>query len=319
MPRSSPNSLRNPDPLPPEDELVARLTRSLPQTARTLTGPGDDCAVIAMPGSPLRQLLKADAVVEGIHFTRAMPPHWVGRKALARAVSDIASMGGRPCEALITLVLPPEISLTWVDGLYAGLQKAARLWDIGLAGGETSSAPPGAPVVVSVALTGEVREDRILRRSGARAGDFIAVTGRLGNSFASGWHLKFTPRLVEAQWLAEHFPPHAMMDLSDGLAKDLPRLAAAGGVGWELDPASIPKRAGATLTQALGEGEDYELLAAFPASDWLKLQAAWKQHFPKVRLTKIGLIAGQGMQNPELSGGWDHFAGTRKGARACGL
>lgn len=307
MPHSSPGISKKPDRLPPEDELVALLTKGLPQSPRTLTGPGDDCAMVRIPGSPLRQLLKADAMVEGIHFTMAMPPAAVGRKALARAVSDIASMGGRPNEALITVVLRPEVPLSWVRGVYAGLKKAARLWGVGIAGGETSSAPAGAPVVFSLALTGEVREDRVIRRSGARPGDVIAVTGKLGDSFASGWHLKFTPRLQEAQWLAQHYPPRAMMDLSDGLAKDLPRLAAMGKAGWQLDLEQIPRRAGATLPQALGEGEDYELLAVFPAATWLELQQRWPRQFPKLGLTKIGVMAGPSVREPELSGGWDHF------------
>ena len=310
MPRSSPNTSKKPDRLPPENELVALLTRGLPQSLRTLTGPGDDCAIVRIPGSPLLHLLKADAMVEGIHFTMAMPPAAVGRKALARAVSDIASMGGRPNEALITVVLRPDVPLSWVRGVYAGLKKAARLWGVGIAGGETSSAPAGAPVVLSVALTGEVREDRVIRRSGAQAGDVIAVTGKLGDSFASGWHLKFRPRLAEARWLAEHYPPHAMMDLSDGLAKDLPRLAAMGKAGWQLDLEQIPRRAGATLPQALGEGEEYELLAVFPAATWPELQQRWHQQFPRLGLTKIGVIARKTVQEPVLTGGWDHFAGS---------
>ena len=314
MRRSLPNSSTNPDPLPSEDVLVAQLAKGLPQSGRTLTGPGDDCAVVRIPGAALLQLFKADAVVEGIHFTRAMPPAQVGRKALARAVSDIAGMGGKPCEALITLVVPPEVTLTWVEELYAGLKKAARLWGVGLAGGETSSAPPGAPVVISIALTGEVPEACVTHRYGAKPGDIIAVTGRLGNSFAGGWHLNFTPRLAEAEWLTEHFPPHAMMDLSDGLAKDLPRLAAAGRVGWEIDVGSLPLRDGATSAQAMGEGEDYELLAVFPAGSWDELKTAWRKRFPRVPLTKIGIITRKGVKRPRLSGGWDHFA--VKGARA---
>jgi thiamine-monophosphate kinase len=287
---------------------VARLTRGLPQSSRTLTGPGDDCAVVRIPGPPLLQLFKADAMVEGIHFTRDMPAALVGRKALARAVSDIASMGGRPNEAMITLVLPPDLSWRWLQELYRGLKKAAKTWGVGLAGGETSSAPAGASVVISVALTGEVREDRVVRRDGAREGDVIAVTGRLGGSFASGRHLNFTPRLAEAQWLAEHYPPNAMMDLSDGLAKDLPRLAAASKTGWRLELDQIPCHAGATLEQAIGEGEDYELLLTFPDGCWETLSAAWRGRFPRLGLIKIGTVTPRLIREPELSGGWDHFA-----------
>jgi thiamine-monophosphate kinase len=300
--------LKNNDPLPPEDELVARLTRHLPQSARTLTGPGDDCAVIRQAGSARHTLLKADALVEGIHFTRAMPAAAVGRKALARAVSDIAAMGGAPREALITLVLPPDAALTWVEELYAGLIKAAEGWKVGVAGGETSSAPPGAPLMISVALTGDVLPDHLLLRSGGKPGDVIAVTGCLGNSFASGWHLDFEPRLREAQWLAANFPVSAMMDLSDGLARDLPRLAAASGVGWRFDPSLLPLRAGAGRGQALRDGEDYELLFTLSAAAWPELEQRWPQQFPNLRLTFLGALAAPGIAEPPLAGGWDHFA-----------
>ncbi|MES2708031.1 MAG: thiamine-phosphate kinase [Verrucomicrobiota bacterium] len=308
------------DPLPPEDVLVRLLTRGLAQSARTITGPGDDCAVIQLPGGKSRQLLKADAVVENVHFTRAMPAAAVGNKALCRAVSDIAAMGGAPCEALITLVLPPDISLTWVKGVYAGLNKAARRWGVGIAGGETSSAAAGSPVVISVCLTGELPSDAdagsgsgsglnsaAVRRSGARPGEVIAVTGRLGNSFASGWHLNFTPRLREAQWLMLHFPPTAMMDLSDGLAKDLPRLAAASRCGWDLEVTALPLRKGADTAAALGDGEDYELLMTFRPEVWQDLAAAWKKQFPRVPLTQIGRITARRVKRPALAGGWDHF------------
>lgn len=295
------------DALPPEDELVRLLTKGLPQSTRTLTGPGDDCAVIRLPDKSPPQLLKADAVVEHVHFTRAMPPQDVGNKALCRAVSDIAAMGGWPAEALITLVLPPEIPLKWVRGVYSGLARAARRWGVGIAGGETSSAPAGSPVMISVFLTGELLSDQGVPRSGARPGDVIAVTGRLGNSFASGWHLRFTPRLVEARWLVEHFPPTAMMDLSDGLAKDLPRLAGASSCGWDLNVAALPLRKGADTAAALDDGEDYELLLTFPAGTWDALAAAWKAEFPRLPLTAIGRITSRRIRRPVLNGGWDHF------------
>lgn len=295
------------DPLPPEDELVRLLTKGLPQSARTLTGPGDDCAVIRLPHKCPPQLLKADAVVENVHFTRAMPPEAVGNKALCRAVSDIAAMGGEPAEALITLVLPPDIPLKWVRGVYSGLARAARRWGVGIAGGETSSAPAGSPVVISVFLTGELLSDQAVPRSGARPGDVIAVTGRLGNSFASGWHLKFTPRVAEARWLMRHFPPTAMMDLSDGLAKDLPRLADASRCGWDLNAAALPLRRGAGTAAALEDGEDYELLLTFPAGEWEALGAAWKKAFPRLPLTAIGRVTSRRIRRPVLTGGWDHF------------
>jgi thiamine-monophosphate kinase len=163
--------------------------------------------------------------------------------------------------------------------------------------------------MISIALTGEVMEREVVRRDGAVVGDVIVVTGCLGNSFASGWHLDFEPRLKEAQALVRLFHPTAMMDLSDGLAKDLPRLAGASQVGWDLDLAALPLRQGATPEQALREGEDYELLFTLTASAWPALAEHWPTAFPDVLLTKIGRIIPLGIRMPELSGGWDHFAG----------
>ena len=295
--------------LPPEDELVRRLTRGLPRTDRTLTGAGDDCAVLRAGGAGRVELFKIDAVVEHVHFTRDMPAEATGWKALCRAISDIAAMGGTPREALISLTAPPETPLAWVTDFYAGLKRAARRYGAGIAGGETTSAPPGSPLVISVALLGEAAENLVLSRGGARPGDVLAVTGRLGNSFASGWHLAFTPRVAEGQWLAAaDGAVTAMMDVSDGIAKDLPRLARRSGCGWRLDLAALPLRAGADTAGALTDGEDHELLLTVRAERWDGLLAAWGKQFPRLPLTKIGLMAAPRVKAPALTGGWDHFS-----------
>ena len=169
-----------------EDRLVALLTAGLPQTARTLTGPGDDCAVIQGPGKRYT-LLKTDCIVEGVHFTREADAARVGWKALCRVVSDMAAMGGRPLEMLVTVALPGATPVAWAEGLYAGMAKAARRYGAGIAGGETTSLPPGAPVLISVAGVGECSRRPVLR-STAMPGDVICVTGRLGGSLA-GWLL----------------------------------------------------------------------------------------------------------------------------------
>jgi thiamine-monophosphate kinase len=132
----------------------------------------------------------------------------------------------------------------------------------------------------------------------------LAVTGRLGGSIR-GHHLKFVPRIEEAEWLVSRFRLHAMMDLSDGLAADLPRMARASGCGFELDMNGIPKRRGCTLKQALGDGEDYELLVALPGRSWGKIESAWKGQFPRIPLTAIGRLVDEEAEMPE--GGWDHF------------
>ena len=289
-----------------EDQLVSLLTKGLPQSARTLHGPGDDCAVLQNHDSSSLTLFKTDCLVAGIHFTMDTDPARVGAKALNRTISDIAAMGGQPTEALITLALPPDLPLSWPLGLYNGLRNAARRSHPGIAGGETSSLPKGAPPVISIALLGTVTPPHLVLRSTGQPSHIIAVTGHLGGTIA-GHHLDFKPRLAEAQWLATHGPPSAMMDLSDGLAKDLPRLAAASRTGWHLLPDSIPRRRHCSTQQALSDGEDYELLATFPPDIGPDLSAAWRLQFPKTPLTAIGTLTNPSIKHPPLSGGWDHF------------
>ena len=295
-----------------EDRLVALLTADLPQTDRTLTGPGDDCAVLKGPGSR-STLLKTDCLVESIHFTRDADAARVGWKALCRVISDMAAMGGSPQEMLVTVALPGGTPVRWVQRLYAGMARAARRYGAGIAGGETSSLPDGAPIVISVAGTGECRHRPVLR-STAKPGDVICVTGRLGGSLA-GWHLDFTPRVEAAAWLMEHARPRAMMDLSDGLARDLPRMADASGCGFTLRLAAVPCHARtahlgsrrARLEAAVGDGEDYELLLTFPAAQWPGIQQKWRTAFPRLPLTAIGTMEEDSAQRTPLQGGWVHF------------
>jgi thiamine-monophosphate kinase len=161
--------------------------------------------------------------------------------------------------------------------------------------------------VISIAATGSVSRDALVLRSTGRPGDVLMVTGRLGGSIVHK-HLHFTPRLREAEWLVSNFKPTAMMDISDGLAKDLPRLAESSACGFELDFEALPREQGCGVDQALGDGEDYELLFAIEPERVNKLKAAWMKNFPELELTEIGRLVehGKGMT---LSGGWDHFAG----------
>jgi thiamine-monophosphate kinase len=290
-----------------EDRVVALLTKNLPLGRTVIAGPGDDCAVVASPHQRHWQLLKTDAVVEHIHFTPQAPAAAVGWKAACRAVSDIAAMGGWPTHAVVSVVAPPETAVDRLRHLYRGLARAARRFSFSIVGGETSATPAGSPIVISVALLGEVEADRCLRRAGARPGDALCVTGRLGGSLASGRHLTFTPRIAEARWLGRYFRPSAMMDLSDGVASDLPRLANASGVGWRLDLDAIPRHRGCTLVQALGDGEDFELLFTVPAERRLGLERAWKRKFPRLALSVIGGVTEPGHRDPPLVGGFDHF------------
>ncbi len=270
-------------------------------------GPGDDCAVVAMPGNHNDLLLKTDCIVGGVHFEPGTEPTRIGHKALARVLSDIAAMAGRPSELLVTLVLPSTTSVAWVDAFYDGLGDLAGESGCQIVGGELSRMPAGGPAVISIAATGHVHHNAAILRSGGRPGDVLAVTGRLGDSFSSGHHLDFLPRLAEAQWLAKHGAPHAMMDLSDGLARDLPRLASASSCGYRVTPETLPCRDGATTTQAVDDGEDYELLLALPADTWKDLAAPWKKTFPETPLTAIGSLTDGPCHGLPEDGGWDPF------------
>ncbi len=285
-----------------EDALIGRLVKLVPHGPDSVSGPGDDCAVIDQ-GSPTLLLLKTDALVEHIHFLPDAPPRAVGWKSVARVISDFAAMGGRPGHFLITLALPPETAVTWVEDLYRGIGECLGKFGGFLAGGETSSVPAGSAAVISVAATGSVPREHLVLRSTAKAGDILFVTGRLGGSI-QGKHLDFTPRVEAAEWLAKHFKPTAMMDLSDGLAKDLPRMAAASGCGFEIDALALPVSPGCTTAQALGDGEDFELLFAIGTDQVGPLLAAWP--FAEVPLSLIGRMAPPGTgQMP--AGGWEHF------------
>ena len=287
--------------------MLARLKRLLRRTPPSVhAGIGDDCAAVR-GGRGVLMLLKTDCVVEGRHFLPGDAAAAVGWKAACRAVSDIAACGGEPRFALVTCVVRSAQTKRWIDGLYRGIEKAARTYGFHVVGGELARTE--GPAMISVALTGEVPAADFVGRAGGRAGDVLFVTGVLGRSFASGWHLRFSPRIEQARWLVRHFRPRAMMDLSDGLAADLPRLAAAGGTGFIVDSALVPRRRGASLQQALGDGEDFELLFAIDPRKAARLEAAWKKKFPRVPLTRIGHLAAPGVARGLCAvRGYDHFA-----------
>ena len=289
-----------------EDRVVEMLTRKLRKGGDVLVAAGDDCAVIGRARDKRWQLLKTDVVIEGIHFRADEDPRRVGWKALCRSLSDIAAMGGVPAHALITLAAAASTPMARVQAIYAGLEKAARRFGASIVGGETARSP--GPLFLNVALTGWVERKSCVLRSGGKPGDVLYVTGRLGGSIA-GRHLDFHPRLAEARWLVAQGKPHAMMDLSDGLAADLPRLAAASGCGFVIEEDSLPCAKGCSPAAALEDGEDYEMLFAAPARRTAELEAAWKRKFPRLPLTRIGRLTHCGSSRQETaSRGYDHFA-----------
>ena len=242
--------------------LIAQLRRQL--DSRHI---GDDCAVLPGPKPGYRLLYTCDPVVEGVHFLPATPARQVGWKAMARNLSDIAAMGGQPLWAVVSLGLRARTPVRYVRDLYAGMTAVARQFGCEIVGGDTTHVR-GEQFVV-VALIGEVERHRLTLRSGARPGDRVFVTGKLGGSRA-GKHLRFTPRLAEARWLTGHCRIHAMLDISDGLASDLQRLVDASQVGVDIVARQIPRNG--SLHAALTDGEDFELLFTTSARDAVKLR-----------------------------------------------
>ncbi|RYD42006.1 MAG: thiamine-monophosphate kinase, partial [Verrucomicrobiaceae bacterium] len=208
-----------------------------------------------------------------------------------------------PEHFLITLALPAETEVVWVEDFYRGIGDCLDMFGGFLAGGETSGVPSGSAAVISIAATGSVQREHLILRSTARAGDALFVTGTLGGSI-HGKHLDFTPRVEAAGWLVRNFKPSAMMDLSDGLGKDLPRLAKASGCGFSIDETAIPVTTGSTVAEAIGDGEDFELLFCLEESRADGLLQAWP--FADLPLTRIGRMEEDGKEQA-LGGGWEHF------------
>ena len=303
-----------------ELDFIARVCR--PAFARTLrsapgrgwrvdAGIGDDTAVLRTPEG--RQLLFAsDMLVEGTHFRFGdTPSQWIGWKALARNLSDIAAMGGVPIAAVVSLGLPANFPASAARELYSGLSRCARRFRTALIGGDTTRAKA---LVVDVAILGEAGPRGPILRNGARAGDELFVTGRLGGAVRSGKHARFMPRVAEAQAILKASPVHAMIDLSDGLASGLWHIAAESGVILEVETASIPLAASAQgIVSALNDGEDFELLFAVPSKT--------ARHVPKrlgrCAVTRVGrvvrgkpsvfLLDERGRRLPVRSRGFTHF------------
>ena len=300
-----------------ERGLIALLKRQLPRGRDVRVGIGDDCAAVQIGrGADGRLLLlKTDAVVEGVHFDRRATPFQIGWKAMARPLSDFAAMAGRPRWALVTAALRGEMPVRFVREIYRGLAAAAKKFGVAIVGGETVRTPDR--FWLSIALAGEVEPQAMKLRSSARPNDAIFVTGSLGGSIA-GKHLKFTPRIAEAQWLAKQGCVRAMIDLSDGLALDLGHICRESSISAVVWKSAIPiaAAAGRSLQRALHDGEDFELLFTVPSERSAVLKRAWRKKFPRLRLSLIGfttcgegirLMIPRGGMQPLNEDGYDHF------------
>ncbi|MEI6516841.1 MAG: thiamine-phosphate kinase [bacterium] len=277
-----------------EDQLIRRLAGLVPSRRDVVAGIGDDCAVVRTGvRDAFDLLLKSDPVIEGIHFSRDAAPGAVGHKAVGRVLSDLAAMGGEPLWALINLVAPQDTPVKRLEGIYRGAASLAKRHGMAIVGGDTSR---GKTLELHVFAVGRVPRGRAVPRSGARAGDVLYVTGALGGS-GLGRHLKFEPRIREGAWLCSQGWATAMMDVSDGLATDLRRMAAASGTGAILEVGAIPVSPAARrcrdrrspLEHALADGEDFELLLAVPARKAVAFEAAWRRRFT-LRCSRIGVM-----------------------------
>jgi thiamine-monophosphate kinase len=240
-----------------------------------------------------------------VHFLSGADPVDVGWKAMMRPLSDFAATSALPHFALITLIASNQTAVEWVRKLYRGIRRAAKRFDVSIVGGETSSSP--GPIAISVSVAGFVERNRWMSRRGGKVGDDLFVTGQLGGAIERK-HLQFVPRIVESRWLTKNFSIHAMLDLSDGLGVDLPRLARASKVGFKIDMENLPVTPGAKIGDAISEGEDYELLFAISPRQSKRLQRAWKKKFPKLALTRIGqLHQRSNIKRQTLPGGYVHF------------
>lgn len=283
-----------------------------------ITGLGDDCAVLR-PSAGHELLVTTDFSLEGVHFRRAWhPPESVGHRCLTRGLSDIAAMGGQPQAIFLSLALPADLPQSWVDRFYSGLLKLAQRHHAIIAGGDTAQSPSG--VLADIMVIGSVPRGKAILRSGAKPGDRIYVTGRLGLGGASVHRLYAGERLRP---VGDYFYPtprlgvgaklrgiaSAMIDISDGLSTDLTHICEESRVGAVLYQSAIPTDRTATLEDALHGGDDYELL--FTSSKRLPRQIAG------VPIAEIGeVVKGKGTWIRDEPGktkrlkskGWEHFS-----------
>jgi thiamine-monophosphate kinase len=311
-----------------EDQLIAAINRVLSGAGHeVVVGPGDDAAVVS-PGSG-ELVLTTDSMIEGVHFRNELTtPRDLGYKSIAVNVSDVAAMAASPRFAICALALTDAIDSGWVVELAGGMRECCDEFGLTLVGGNLSR---GSEVSIVVTVTGEVVPGRAVRRDGARPGDRLVVTGSLGGSAAGlrvasqrSWsddehdalrrYMRPTPRVGEAGILSTHGVT-SMMDVSDGLAIDLSRLCRASGIGARVEIGRVPVHPAATAAEALGGGEDYELLASLPDSDAVEDARSELREGFGVSLSDIGAIIEGGLvavdddgaERPMTIEGWDHF------------
>lgn len=277
-----------------ERGLIRRLAARVGRGRDVARGIGDDCAVVRVRGAAWDWLLTTDPVIEGVHFLPDTPGRRVGHKAAGRVISDIAAMGGEPLHVLFDLVAPPEAPVRRIEDIYRGATAVCARHGAAIIGGDIARGPR---LELHAFAVGRVGRGRAVLRRGARPGDVIHVTGRLGGSIL-GRHLAFEPRVAAGRWIARGGWATSMMDVSDGLASDLRRILEESRVGADLDAARIPVSSAArrlrdgrrALDHALGDGEDFELLFTVSAARATAFTRAWRRAFPELPATAIGTV-----------------------------
>ncbi|HEY7333373.1 MAG TPA: thiamine-phosphate kinase [Bryobacteraceae bacterium] len=273
-----------------ELDLVEWLRKAAGTGPGLVLGIGDDCAVYRpRPGEDL--LLKSDQSIEGVHFRSDRAPGFIGERALARALSDIAAMGGEPRACLVSLATPREKPPEWIKSFFRGLLNLARRTKTTLVGGDLAHADW---IYCDIVICGAVPRGKALRRDGARPGDSLWVSGRLGKP----WERRIQPRLELGRQLLSRAT--ACIDVSDGLAIDLHRLAKASGVAAEIE--RVPLARGSTLDRGLHGGDDYELLFTLRAG---AIAPRGATRIGKIAPGKAGKISFQGRAIEPR--GYDHF------------
>lgn len=311
-----------------EKSLIAGIRARAHRSQGVVLGIGDDCSILRIPPGH-EVLVTTDFSLEGMHFRREWhPPEVVGHRCLARGLSDIAAMGGEPLAAFLSLALPAKIQKAWADGFLKGLLKLADAFHVSLAGGDTAESLGG--VLADIVVVGSVRKGTAIRRSGARPGDRVYVTGSLGGGAAalkllfSGHrlqpkddpqHFHPVPRIAVGQFLRGRKLASAMVDISDGLSTDLGHICEESGVGAEIQAEAIPlARIGkpdraVDLKFALHGGDDYELLFTVPRAKRIpaKIAAVPITHIGEITLGKRVVLI-DGVVRRELKPeGWQHF------------
>ena len=295
-----------------------------------LTGIGDDCAVLRLLAGR-DSLITTDFTLEGIHFRRDWhPPESVGHRCLARGLSDIAAMGGEPVAVFLSLALPRDLRQSWVGRFARSLISLAAKHGATVAGGDTAESPAG--ILADIIVVGAVPKGKAILRSGAKPGDRIYVSGKLGGSAAAVARMRGGRKKVKPRDFVRHFYPEprvevarvlrdkklasAMIDISDGLSTDLAHICEESGVGAEIDSSLIPRAyvgkpaCEVNVDLALHGGEDYELLFTAPQGKRVPSRIAG------VAISQIGVITRSRrifVRNPKAVGyelharGWEHF------------